>query len=69
MMEKWYELVEIANSIVFTSDSDALIWQLENNGVYSTSSLYKIINFRGVQLIYIPVVWKLVVPPKIHMFL
>ena len=50
MMEKWYELVEV----------DSLIWQLENVGQYSTSSsLYSIINFRGVQPVFITAVWKL----------
>ena len=38
-------------------------------GQYSTSSLYHVINFRGIQPIYPPVVWKLKVPPKIHVFL
>lgn len=56
MMEKWYELVEIAKSITFS-------------GVYSTSSLYSVINFWGVQPVHIPAVWKLSVPPRIHIFL
>ena len=68
MMEQWYQLVEIAIEINFDSDSDALIWQLEKKGVYSSSSLYHVINFRGVQPLFLPAVWKLVVPPKIHVF-
>ena len=69
MMEQWYQLVEIAKEIIFDGDSDALIWQLENKVVYSSSSLYHVINFRGVQPLFLPAVWKLVVPPKIHVFL
>ena len=69
MMEKWYELAEIAKDINFSGDSDALICQLENNGVYSMSSLYSVINFLGVQPLFIPAVWKLCVPPRIHIFL
>lgn len=42
---------------------------MESKGVYSSSSLYHVINFRGVQPVFIPAVWKLCVPPKIHVFL
>jgi hypothetical protein len=43
---------------------DSLIWQHDNNRVYTTSSLYNIINFRGVTP-----VWKLQIPPKVQIFL
>jgi hypothetical protein len=33
------------------------------------ASLYAIINFRGVTPIYVPAVWKLMVPPRVHLFL
>ena len=68
-MEQWYQLVEIASSLTLSNDTNALVWQLENKGVYSTSSLYHVINFRGVQPVFIPSVWKLKTPPKIHVFL
>ena len=69
LMELWYQLVEVAGSIALCEDTDSLIWQLESKGVYSSSSLYHVINFRGVQPVFIPAVWKLYVPPKIHVFL
>lgn len=47
LMEQWHQLVEIAGSVTLTDDTDALIWQLDNKGIYSTSSLYHVINFRG----------------------
>ena len=68
-MEQWYQLVEITSSLTLTNETDALVWQLENRGVYSTSSLYHVINFRGVQPVFVPSVWKLKVPPKIHVFM
>ena len=68
-MESWYELEQILLGVVFTESDDALIWQHENKGVYSTSSLYSIINFRGVIPVFIPSIWSLLVPPKIHIFL
>ena len=69
LMQQWYELEAMASSIVFDDCSDSLIWQFESNGVYSTTSLYAIINFGGVIPIYIPAVWQLHIPPRVHIFL
>jgi hypothetical protein len=38
-------------------------------GKYSVQSLYAIINNRGIQQIYMPVMWKLYVPSRLHIFL
>jgi hypothetical protein len=69
MMAQWYELLEIAKTISFSQDEDQLIWQYNSSGVYSSSSLYAIINFRGVKPIYLPAVWKLKIPARIQVFL
>ena len=53
MMENWYCLEQIIKNCVLTEEEDSLIWQYESKGVYSTSSLHNIINFRGVQPVYI----------------
>jgi len=37
--------------------------------VYSSQSLYKIINFRGILPVYVPAVWNLKIPPRVHFFL
>jgi hypothetical protein len=68
-MEQWYALEAIAKSIHLSVETDSLIWQYDSSGVYSASSLYAIINFRGITPIFIPAVWKIVVPPRIHVFL
>ena len=39
LMEQWFQLEEIAKSITFTAELNALIWQLDNKGKYSSSSL------------------------------
>jgi hypothetical protein len=41
----------------------------ESNGIYSSKSLYALINFRGVKPIYLPPVWDLKIPPRIQVFL
>jgi hypothetical protein len=46
-----------------------LVWQFQSSGIYSSQSLYAIINFRGVKPVYLPSVWKIIVPPRIHFFL
>jgi hypothetical protein len=68
-MEQWYALEAIAKSICLSDETDSLIWQYNSSGVYSASSLYAIINYRGITPIFIPVVWKIVIPPRIHVFL
>ena len=47
LMEQWFQLEEITKSITFTAEPDALTWQLDNKGKYSSNSLYHVINFRG----------------------
>lgn len=69
MMEEWYCLEQIIKGTVLTGDEDAMVWQYESKGVYSSSSLYAIINFRGVKPIFIPSVWSVVVPPRTQVFL
>jgi hypothetical protein len=69
MMVQWREILVIANSISYTDEDDRLIWKYEINGIYSSKSLYAIVNFRGVQPIYLPAVWKLKIPPRVQVFL
>jgi hypothetical protein len=68
-MIKWHELEGVAASITLSNETDALIWQYENKGEYSTSSLYAIINFGGVTPVFIPSIWQLIIPPRVHIFL
>jgi hypothetical protein len=46
-----------------------LIWCYNKSGVYSSQSFYNVISYRGITLLYIPAVWNICVPPKIHLFL
>jgi hypothetical protein len=68
LMEQWFELERVANNISFSNDCDSLIWTYSTSGQYSTSSCYSIISFRGVTLVYIPSIWSLVIPPRVHIF-
>jgi hypothetical protein len=69
LMKQWLELLKIARSIRFTDEKDAIVWQFNSRGSYSVQSLYAIVNDRGIRQIFTPVVWKLAIPPRIHIFL
>jgi hypothetical protein len=69
MMDMWREIVEIAQTIIFSVEEDQLIWKYESKGVYSSKSLYAVINFRGVQPVFPPSVWELKIPPRVQIFL
>ena len=68
-MNDWLEVKQLASAISFTSEEDSLIWMFSSKGVYSSQTLYKIINFRGVTQIHVSAVWKLVIPPRVQFFL
>jgi hypothetical protein len=65
----WEEVLNIASSIVLSNEDNEPLWRFHSSGVYSSQSLYRVINFSGVTPIYIPIVWKLRVPPRIYFFL
>jgi hypothetical protein len=52
----WEELLSIASTICLTYDKDEMVWQFHSSGIYSSHSLYRVINFRGVMSVYIPIV-------------
>jgi hypothetical protein len=53
----------------FSEEQDAIIWQFNSVGKYYVQSLYAIVNNRGIKQVYTPVMWKLSVPPRVHIFL
>jgi hypothetical protein len=52
LIEQMYALEAIAQGITFSFDTESLVWAYNSSRVYSTSSLYGIINFRGVQQVH-----------------
>jgi hypothetical protein len=65
----WEEVVSIASALVLNGEEDELIWKFQSSGVYSSQPLYVVINFWGVTLVYVPLVWSLMIPPRVHFFL
>jgi hypothetical protein len=66
-----YEPVEITSSLQLGEEENAIIWQYNSSAVYSVKSLYAIVNKGGggVKQVYTLVMWKIKVPPRIHIFL
>jgi hypothetical protein len=62
-------VVSVAESLILTEDEDEPVWMRSSFGVYSSHSLYSIINFRGVMHVYISSVWKMIIPPRVHFLL
>jgi hypothetical protein len=65
----WLEIVQLASTIKFSDEENAMIWKFTSNGIYSSQSLYKIVNFRGIKPIYFPSIWALKIPPRVQFFL
>jgi hypothetical protein len=55
-MRLWQELLQIASDIVFTDEPNRMIWQFNSVGKYSVQTLYGVVNDKGVQQIYTPLV-------------
>jgi hypothetical protein len=68
MMRTWEEIVQLASTISFSGTQDEMVWTFNSNGVYSSQSLYKVIDFRGIKPIHTPAVWSLKIPPRVHFF-
>jgi hypothetical protein len=52
-----------------SGEPDQLVWKLHASGEYTSQSLYVVVNFRGVKPVFTPSVWKLNVPPRVHVFI
>jgi hypothetical protein len=67
-MALWYEILQIASDIQFRDEEDAIIWQFASSGKYSVQTIYVVINDTGIKQVYTPVMWKIYVPPILHIF-
>jgi hypothetical protein len=53
MMQSWDDLLSVVENVVFSDESDALVWCYESSGIYSSHSFYAIVNYRGVRPVYL----------------
>jgi putative lipoic acid-binding regulatory protein len=69
LYNSWLELVELVSTVQLSEEEDEMVWKFSSKGTYSSQSLYKIINFRGIKQVHISPVWGIKIPPRVHMFL
>jgi hypothetical protein len=69
LFNQWEEIVSLVSTVNLTDEDDEPVWQYHTFSLYSSQSLYRIINFRGVQHVSIPSVWKIKIPPRVQFFL
>jgi hypothetical protein len=65
----WEKVVNIASTINFTNEEDEPIWQFQSSGLYSSHSLYKVINFRGGFPSFCTCYLEVDHPPRVQFFL
>lgn len=61
--------MQLVSTITYSGEQDEMVWNFNSNGVFSSQSLYRIINFRGVQPVHTPAIWGLKITPRVHFFL
>lgn len=53
MYQTWLEIVELVATIQLTNEEDDMVWHFSSNGIYSSQSLYKVINFRCINTVHV----------------
>lgn len=66
---RWLELLSIVQTKALSTNKDVPIWVLEPSGTYSVRSFYKLINLGGIPYMLQDCIWKIEVPPNIHVFM
>jgi hypothetical protein len=66
---EWDELILLTGGVFLSQESDSVMWTLEKNKVFSTSSLYREMSFPGMTNKWMMDVWRARLPLKIKIFL
>jgi hypothetical protein len=66
---EWDDLTFMIERVTLSQEIDTVIWTLEKNKEFSTSSLYKAITFPGMVNKWMMNVWRAKLPLKIKIFL
>jgi hypothetical protein len=69
MLELWEEVCQIASTINYSDEEDSMVWQFSSNGRFNVQSFYKVVNFRGIQPVFISSLWDIKIPPRVQYFL
>jgi hypothetical protein len=67
--DEWLELYQLISYITLSDEEESPIWMYHPTGVYFIKSFYGIVNNGGIIPVHTLAIWKLNVPPRIHVFL
>jgi hypothetical protein len=56
-------------TISLTNEDNMHVWMFHPSGVYSVRSFCAVVNNGGITPVHTPAIWKLSIPPRIHVFL
>jgi hypothetical protein len=68
LFDRWLELVDLIQTTRLTECEDKPLWLFHPSGEYSVKSFYGVVDDGGVIPVHTPAVWKLQIPPRIHVF-
>jgi hypothetical protein len=68
-VDQWYQLHQIVSSVCSSDNEDAMVSKLQSSGLYTSQSLYAVINFSGIIPVFIDALCNLYVPPRVHIIL
>lgn len=68
-LARWDELINLVKQVVLSGSPDQPVWMLDSSSKYSVKSFYKMINFGGIPSEIKDDIWKIKIPPNIHVFL
>ena len=69
IFDMWLELVALVDGNKLVDEEDCHIRMFHPSGQYTVKSFYVVINNYGVVPLHTPAVWRLHIPPRIHVFL
>lgn len=69
LLSEWYEVLLLISTSSFKYHVHKISWWWVPSGQFTIRSIYKILNFRGINANKFIVVWELSIPPKIRIFL
>jgi hypothetical protein len=48
LMDMWYDLLGIVETLNLQDENDQIVWSFNSNGKFSVQSLYAVFNHRGI---------------------
>jgi hypothetical protein len=69
MAKEWGEILMLVSNLPQTNQADVIKWRWDSNGCFNVRSLYRFLNFRGVQQEHTLLWWGAPIPHKIKVFM